>query len=288
MNWRKYKRMLDINDLIKKLKEQASQQENYTDSILMETMGSYQSPQPSLKIDPKNILSFLDLAIPMQNCPIDEGSFYVFDLSGVGETSYNTLVFQLFGSPLKTTETTSVVMERYFQKCKMSYGTVKFLANLVGITQKCPYVIGNKFFAPDKGTSKNHANWIAIHHVKEVENYGNQSILSIRKNHELILNLTLDKVYKMAENVKLITRSQQKMMQDYLSHWNVRASTKKADCIIDKIDVKLPKILPNVLSYQSQLVHVQALQMLSTLFKEGDPYLDQLKENFPHLKNKEI
>lgn len=270
--------MLDINVLLEKLRDALLQYEDTSESVLYETSRPYYSPSPSLKIDPQNALSFLDIAIPMKKCLIDETTFYVLDLSTVKQTSYNTLVFQLFGSPLKTTETTTQVMERYFRLRKINYGSMKFFAKVVGITQKYPYVVGNESFAPDKGYSKNHVNWLAMHHVREAESIGNQSLLCIQRHHELILDLTINKIHTMATNIKLIRCSQQKMILDYLEHMNVRALTKKTPSIIDHMEVRLPKTIPNILSFHNQLIHRQAEEILSTLFKEGDPYREELKD----------
>lgn len=179
-------------------------------------------------------------------------------------------------------------MERYFRQRKIRYTSVQFFAKMIGITQKCPYIVGDEAFVPDKGHSKNHANWIAMHHVREAESLGNQSILSIQRHHELILDLTIKRLYKMAENVKKISISQKKMTYDYLNQWNVRASHKKDENILDRIEVQLPEALPNVLSFQNQLVCFRALHMLSTVCEEGDPYLDEMKELFSNFKDSDI
>lgn len=75
--------MLNINDLIEKTNEIMPSTEPFSESYLFETMETYNSSHASLKIDPENALTFLDIAIPMKTCPIDEGTFYILDLSTV-------------------------------------------------------------------------------------------------------------------------------------------------------------------------------------------------------------
>lgn len=185
--------MTYVEELVKDLKKTILEREVFSSHTTFQTAGKFHSPLASLQVTPENILTYLDMAIPQKILLIDDHSFYVFDLSNNKETEYNTLVFQKEGVPLKTVEKTNEVMSRFFSHSKVSYESIQFLGKILGIHQKCPYVLGHKSFAPERGISKNNANWIAFHHVENVSAIDNYSLLSIHPHHELIIKFEYQK-----------------------------------------------------------------------------------------------
>lgn len=273
-----------VNDLKKTVLEREASRKN----TILQTVGKFHSPLSSLHITPENMLSYIDMAIPQKKLLIDEYSFYILDLSQNQETEYNTLVFQKEGVPLKTVEKTSKVMDRFFSHSKVTYTSMQFLGKILGIHQKCPYVLGREIFAPDKGTSKNEANWIAFHHVRKVSAIDDQSLLSIYPYHELTIELNVKSVYRMLDRVSLIVETQKKIMKESIRLLEQKNNSSPVENVVQKHyrNSSIPEI-PSLFSLHNQLVYVQALQMLGKVFGEDDPYLDDIREAFPLLNDME-
>ncbi|MER2064285.1 MAG: hypothetical protein ABS873_06505, partial [Alkalibacterium sp.] len=118
-----------------------------------------------LEINADSLTRSLGEAIEQNQLLVSTHSFYIYDLSSDKDTEYNTLVFQLTGEILKSKETTTQIMNRYFDYRRVDYLFIKQFGKTLGISQLCPYVVGETMFVPDKGTAKNHSSWIAFHHL---------------------------------------------------------------------------------------------------------------------------
>lgn len=281
--------MTYIEELVKDLKKTVLEREISYNHTIFQTAGKFHSPLASLQINPENILTYLDMAIPQKKLLIDDYSFYVFDLSKNKKTEYNTLVFQKEGVPLKTVEKTSQVMSRFFSHSKVSYESIQFLGKILDIHQKCPYVLGNKSFAPDRGTSKKDANWIAFHHVENVSSIDNRSLLSIHPHHELVIEMNTKRVYQMLDRISLIAEAERRLVKESTELFERRFSSLPTNNVVERHlrSGNVPEI-PSVLSLHNQLIYVKAIQVLSEVFEEEDPYYDDIRKAFPILKEIEM
>ncbi|GEN50369.1 competence protein ComK [Alkalibacterium pelagium] len=272
--YNKYVRQLE--DYV--LKEQASR---YLTPIIKEDRG--RSFFDHLKIDVSQILNHLDVSIEQKYITIDRTCFYVCDLSKEVRTTYNTIVFNLYGSPLKSTETTTQIMNRSFNAMNIKYDMIRQLGKALGISQKCPYVLGPMCFAPDKGTKHNHASWIGIHNVRDIYSHEKQTLLSIKNEHELLIDLDVKKTDKLVTNGHIIYQAQESMVKgwnalyqeesDDYQNWNILKKRSLQQTFSQKI--------PTLFSCLMFFSYFQALEMLRTVLKEGDPLLEDVMKEYP-------
>ncbi|SFC57713.1 ComK protein [Alkalibacterium subtropicum] len=247
----------------------------------------YQSKR-TLEINAETLSRSLNEAIEQQHLLISRHSFYIYDLSSYPDCEYNTLVFQLSGEILKSKETTSKIMKRYFDYCRVDYGFVKQFGKTLGINQRCPYVVGETMFVPVKGTAKNHSSWIAFHHVLYYEEQvaSQLTCLKIRQLHELTLPFPRKKVddmfmktSRLYHTTKALSRDLQNMFAPFYEE------SRYEDLNIVKKELTSvtaghpPLSLVKIFDYMS--LH-RANDMLQTVLGEDNPYLDEIKARFPY------
>ncbi|WP_208560063.1 competence protein ComK [Marinilactibacillus kalidii] len=176
---------------------------------------TYFNPKPTPHaISSETIPQYIDEAIIRQRIYIDESAYYLCDLSKHSFTPYQSIVFEQTGAIYKSEETTTDIIHRFF-KLNTSYTIIQHLGSLIGIKQKCPYVLGNIQFAPEKGPSKDHVNWIGLHHVKNIESCNDKTFIHIHPKHELISNTKLQAVERMIDNAAEMVYLQQCMKLDF-------------------------------------------------------------------------
>lgn len=162
--------------------------------------------QATYILEPKTLHSYLDVAIERRKPLLNSRTFYLQDLSDYQQTPYNSLIFEIDGHCFKSRDKPSQIINRFAGYNDKPYALLQALGLLVGITQKCPYIIRGLFFAPDRDTSKNEANWIGLHHVIHSESSNDYTYFSFVNNHELILVLNKKMVFNMVERAAILYR----------------------------------------------------------------------------------
>ncbi|WP_423188952.1 hypothetical protein ACO1PF_10210 [Alkalibacterium sp. f15] len=241
-------------------------------------------PSPSsphlLCLSPETMLDHLDLAIEQKHLLIDNETFYVYDLSKEKSTPYNTLVFQLNGSPLKTLETTTKVMDRYFDYINVDYRWVRQFGHALNVKKCCPFVLGSHYLTPDSGAIRKHANWIAFHHVLDFYPHGNRTFFNIAGHHQLVSKRSYKHMLHLAHQTRLLAESQDKITREWLTLLANQAGTYSQNNIINRLST--PSVFtqpsPPLSSWMMKLIFFQAKYLLLGLLKEGDPLIDELKK----------
>lgn len=236
------------------------------------------------KIDAEKPLAYLDIAIEQSVLCVTPHTFYISDLSQNKETPYNCILFQTKGVPLKTTETTTKVMNRFFSSRGIRYSWLQHYGRSIGIGQKCPGVIGSYYFVPDKGTSKKHASWIGMQYVLQALPLANKkTLLSISEYHELVVSLSIKSVEHSISQVHSIKSSQDRMIGQWIDLLQETLEDVPKNNVVQQYGWKNQhsKINSSIVSWTSELIYSQSLLLLRSLFKEGDHHLDLLNEKFP-------
>lgn len=266
----------------------------YTNSLLHDHSSpyvihsnTYQSKR-ILNISEETIRLSIQEAIDQSQLLISKYSFYIHDLSGDTESDYNTLVFQLTGEILKSKETTSQIMRRYFHYRNVEYGFIKQFGKTLGINQRCPYVVGETMFAPDKGTTKNNPNWIALHHVLQYEEKDTnaQTCMKIRQLHELTLPFPRKRIDDMVlKTARLyhMTKALSADLQDKLAPFYEESRYEDINVIKKELTSLTagysPISIVKMFDYMS--LH-RANDILQSVLGEDNPYLDEIRASFPY------
>jgi competence transcription factor ComK len=250
-----------------------------------ELIGKQKNPIKYLCINTNDLMLYLDDAIPLEHPLIDVNTFYICDLSMILEIEYNSLIFQIDGVSFKSTETTSKIMNRYFN-IHVPYKVIQHLGKIIGIIQKCPYVLGDIQFAPDIGITKNNPNWIGIHNVLNYEITNEQCHLGITNHHSLHLNLSKKSISKIFENTFKLYHAQNKFSDEWKKIFIREIKPTNPENIIKRMyDENLAKEkIPSPLTWHTKLVYSLSHDLLNDILEEGDPYRDILLEVFSEIQ----
>ncbi|TLQ08995.1 hypothetical protein FEZ48_02250 [Marinilactibacillus psychrotolerans] len=113
----------------------------------------------------KNLEKVLAISFEEPHLFPDEQTYYIRDISENKETEYNSLLFSLREYQKKAKETTSVIMNRYFDDKRVPYSLMQKLGKPFGYKSTLPYVLGETCFVPDRGATKNSASWYSLHNI---------------------------------------------------------------------------------------------------------------------------
>lgn len=260
------------------VREQASRYESNTYKVQINPMHF-----DHLKIEASQVLKYLDVSLEQKYLAVDRTCFYIGDLSEDDRTPYNTIVFNLYGSPLKSMETTSQVMTRSFNAMNISYDMIRQLGKALGINQKCPYVIGPMCFSPDRGTRHNNASWIGLHNVRDIYGHDKQTLLSITNDHELLIDLDLKKTNKLVTNGHVLYQAQESMVKGWTALYEEESDNYRDWNILKKrsLEQTFSQRIPTLFSCLMFFSYFQALDMLRSVLKDGDPLLDDVMKEYP-------
>ncbi|WP_225743780.1 competence protein ComK [Marinilactibacillus sp. Marseille-P9653] len=184
-----------------------------TPHLVNEDFSYYQATYSPHAISKDSIMTYIDEALPRKKIWINDDSYYLYDLSKHPDTPYNSLIFQTNGAVFKSEETTTKIIKRYF-KLNTSYDIISILGKMIGIKKKVPYVLGNIQFGPEKGPSKDHVNWIGLHHIYNMETVGDQTYIHIHPDHELIIEMKVGPIKNMMDNAAAMVYIQQQLAID--------------------------------------------------------------------------
>lgn len=250
-------------------------------STSLNLSGNHHIPHCYLEISPKNLIRHIDTFIPLKKPFINKDTFLIYSLFDNQETVYNTLLFQVDGSSFKSKETTKTIMER-FCKSNVPYNTIRLLGKALDIHQKCPYVLGDVQFAPDRGTTKQYANWIGMHHVINIESSAESSLLHLTNHHELLLSLSFKSLLKIVENTAKLYHAQYNLSKEWEDLFIEKLPSDYPVSIIKKmhVDSLSLKGIPSPISWHTKLAYSISQNVILDIIEDGDPYLDQIKEAF--------
>lgn len=215
---------------------------------------------------------------------IDDQTYFVMDISNRKETPYNTISYQLNDSPKKSMETTTVVMNRYFESKRFSYASMKKFGETLGYKRSLPYILGETYFIPDKGATKKPASWYALHHVcnhyfdPEEKNV----ILFSRQHPILTLDLTKSVFLKQLNIAAHLYFTQTILVDGIAIHFGLSRDKVYRENIVHR-HLKIKSFeLPDYTAhdYMHFLSHFKAQQMLSTVLGEDNPYLEDSRTQF--------
>lgn len=264
----------------------------YTQYVVKETSSkiSYHNGRHlenrTLNINNESLSLYLDEAFEQKQLLLTPDSFYIQDISHINESEYNTVVYQISGSILKTHETTSQVMKRYFHYLEVDYSFVQRIGKCIGINQRCPYVVGETLFAPERGSTKNNSSWIAFHNIVYVEALDNQLInFKVRDFHDLTLPLSKKRTADMIQKSTSLYHTTKAISIDFQDKFSSRYQEHAfEDMHIIKKELANKMLgqptvsLTDLIDYLS--LH-RANDMLQAVLGEENPYLDEIKAAFP-------
>lgn len=231
-----------------------------------------------LTVDEYSVLDFLDVALNQTYLLLDDDSFYVCDLSKNTSTEYNTLVFQIDGTVLKSKENTHRIMTRYMKYIGVNYKVTRQLGKSVGIISQCPFVCGSLCFTPINGTTVKPVSWLGLHHVEAFTPHVKSTYLNIDGKHELILNVSHKTVRRLIQQTKILSDSQDKMTAEWLRllHDQKELSSRPNVVTRCKVGSHFSQPLPLLSTWLMTQSYLQGRWMVKDMLKEGDPLLDDL------------
>lgn len=234
-------------------------------------------------INIREILTFLCVAEEVNTALIDKNTFYLHDLSAYQETEYNSLIFQIDGRCFKSKESTLEIMSRFSLINQVPYVQIQMIGQMVGIKQKCPYVIGNYYFAPDRGTTRNQANWIALHHVLYYEGTRSSSYFVFRNYHELRLPLSEEAVQKMVEKVCVLYKLNEALINQWLKSQQHASKVAFLNNVVQETlqYTHNGEDLPTFNEIFHQICFTKGCEIAAKILGEPHLTIDELKEIYP-------
>lgn len=231
-----------------------------------------------LSINEDSVLDFLDVALEQTYLLLDDDSFYVCDLSKDASTPYNTLVFQINGSVLKSKETTTHIITRYMNYIGVDYKATMQMGKSLGIFSQCPFVCGTLCFTPLNGASRKPVSWLGLHHVQAITAHQKATYYNIDGKHELTLNVSHKTASRLIRQTKILSDSQQRMATEWLALMHHQKEFSSRPNVVTRCTVSshFSQPLPLLSTWLMTLSFLQGRWIVQDLLKEGDPLLDLL------------
>lgn len=146
-----------------------------------------------IELSGSQLIEALNASFPSSSLYPNNQTYYVMDISQHKETPYNTIMYQLNETPQKSMETTTVIMNRYFEANFVSYSFMRKFGETLGYKRTYPYILGEIYFIPERGASKQSASWYALHHVMHYQPSLTGKELMLFSNQHPILTLSIKK-----------------------------------------------------------------------------------------------
>lgn len=222
-------------------------------------------------------------------CP-DDQTYFVMDISRSKETSYNTIMYQLNDYPKKSMETTTVIMNRYFDSKCFSYASMMKFGETMGYKRSLPYILGETYFVPDRGATKKPASWFALHHVVNYYFDPIEKHLTLLSHQHPILTLNLsESVFLKQLNVAAhLYFTQTKLVDGLAIHFGLCRNKVFHENIVHRQLEQKSYQLPQYTAqdYLQFLSYFKAQQVLTILLGEDNPYLEDSRSHFEMPKNR--
>lgn len=236
------------------------------------------------KLSGQHLIKALETCFESTSLFPNKQTYYVMDISHNKDTPYNTVMYQLNKSPMKSIETTTVIMNRYFDSKHFSYSCMKKFGEPFGYTYVLPYIFGETLFVPERGPSKQTASWYALHHVGNYTFDSNEKKLVLFSDQHPLISLDtstsgFEKQLNIASHLYYIQKKliDQTMIQlDYCRILNLSVNIVHRQ--LEQMSYQLPNF--TALDYIDYMSYFKAQQFISTLFGEDNPYLEDIQAFF--------
>lgn len=242
-----------------------------------------------LMIAEQNIQILLDISFEHHCILPDHETFYVMDISRFSASPFNTVIFQLNQAPLKTTEYSHTVMDRYFEHKGIPYDYIRLLGNSIGIKKCCPYVLGEEIFVPEKGALSSDLNtsWYGLHHVLRSEKNTKDGLtyLVCRNHHRLVLPIGKRSYQKQLNRAANLSYIQQLFINRMMHSFDltVYSTPEKERNVVQQRLQLYATNFPDCFTFQDYfdyLNYFKTHEQLVLIFGDGDPYIEEIMDSF--------
>lgn len=232
-----------------------------------------------------NLEYFINIAMKQSVVCLNDQVIYILTIKDHHE--YQSLVFYTNGHIVKSPETTSKIMLRYFRQKNSPYSAATELGKLLDIHQKCPYIIEGICFAPDGGFTKNNVNWIGLHHIQYFEGDNDMSVLKIQPYSELILPLNINRLHKMVHNSSLMAIMHQAISQFVMNQFSFLNEHSQTSNVITQYIHKMSHqtSIPNPYEVYHYLEQQKVVNLMKNIMGIDFPTEEELDMLIPSLKS---
>ncbi|MCA9765894.1 MAG: competence protein ComK [Carnobacterium sp.] len=271
---------------------QVNQQLAHDDGLLRENLLStseytQKGQQKSLHFTQTALKEIADNCIEFNHIVITNQVIYIKDISKLSSSPFNSLIFYLNQEPLKSKETTTEIMNRYFEANLVPYHYVKLIGRSIGIQKCCPYVYNTIAYIPEKGPSNAPVSWYALHHVVHAikNNQSNLTFLHFRNQHEFSLELGKKGYERQLVHVINLYSLQQLFKKRIMADFNLielPSAEKELNVIQKRLQTATsiylePHSLQQFLNY---LVYFKVQELLTKVLGEENPFIEEIMSTF--------
>ncbi|WP_027108618.1 competence protein ComK [Lacticigenium naphthae] len=261
----------------------------YPSSPFVYRLNGTRSVQPEHSvINERSVPDYLAVALEHNQFLINEETVYLLDLSTVSSCKYNTLIFQLHQLPIKTLEKTSSLLKRYFSVKKCSYEVVQWMGKSLGLTQRCPYVLGETMFVPNKGASRGSASWYAMHHVVSASSPTKKGVtqLNLRNVYTLELPVKKEQFSKQVQRVADLYYAQKCVACSWIEYFEWYSQPLKSvqqniiHLYLAESEHAQKKF--NLFELMTYLQYFKLQEILTKVFGSENPYIAEVMDYFKY------
>ncbi|MBM6615351.1 competence protein ComK [Desemzia sp. RIT804] len=240
----------------------------------------------SLLIAEQNLSTLLTISREQKHIVLTSKTFYIKDICDRKDTPFNTLVFQFDEPPLKTTEDSRTIMERYFNQKPFPYSFIQYVGKSLGFHKRCPFVSGHEIFIPEKGTTTGSTSWYAAHHILlATENKAdNHMQITFRHHYELQLDISPHSFKEQIERSAVLSHMQRVFITELIGLYpHTHLSQYRDELNIVERRLKDPAFttvhypLDKVMVFMS---YFRINEILEKIFGEKNPYIDEIRSHF--------
>ncbi|WP_034549749.1 competence protein ComK [Carnobacterium funditum] len=257
------------------------------EELLSTTEYSQKGQQKSLHFTQTALQDIADNCLEFNHIVLTNKVIYVKDISKVKSTPFNTLIFYLNQHPIKSMETTTEIMNRYFESNLVSYQYIKLIGRSIGIKKCCPYVYNDIVYVPEKGPTNAAVSWYAMHHVLFAikSNQSKLTFLHFRNQDELSFDLGKKGYENQLERVINLYSLQQLFKKRVMSDFNlieVAPLDKELNVIQKRLQTATPVYLePHSLQrFLNYLLYFKVQELLTKVLGEENPFIEEIMSTF--------
>lgn len=229
----------------------------------------------------------LDSCMEFTHIVITDNVIYVKDISALTSTPFNTLIFYLNQNPTKSRETSTEIMNRYFESTFLNYSYTKLIGRSIGIAKCCPYVYNHLAYVPEKGPTNAPVSWYAMHHVVYATKHKQSTLtfLHFRNQDELSFDLGKKGYENQLERVIHLFFLQQLFKQRVMAVFHLAElpeNEKELNVIQKRLQHALPlTIQPHSLQqFLNYLLYFKVQELLTKVLGEENPYIEEIMTTF--------
>ena len=243
--------------------------------------------QKSIHFTQTALKEITDTCIEFNHIVITDKVIYIKDISALTSTPFNTLIFYLNQNPTKSLETTTEIMNRYFESTFVNYDYMKLVGRSIGIAKCCPYVYNQFAYVPEKGPTNAPVSWYAMHHVVYAikNSQSNLTFLHFRNQDELSFDLGKKGYEKQLDCVINLFYLQQLFKQRVMADFHlteISLHEKELNVIQKRLQLATPlKIESHSLQrFLTYLLYFKVQELLTKVLGEENPYIKDIMATF--------